>query len=176
MCTSLMELNRAVSSLPQSKTPTVIIQQPVAHPQWGTEMADKIVWMVQKQIPSAEINLNPKHLGPVSIHIDVDKDQTSIAFHAHNPLVKESIEAALPRLKEMLASQQLNLVDVNVSQQESGQKQSSQAFFQQSKGDNTGQNQKERQNEAIADSAAAVINEIENGRAILSQGILSLFA
>ena len=172
----LMELNRAISSLPQTKTLSTTIQQPVGHPQWGTEMADKIVWMAQKQIPSAQINLNPRHLGPVSIHIDVDKDQTSIAFHANNPLVKESIEAALPRLKEMLASQQLNLVDVNVSQQQSDQKQSSQAFFQQNKDENNRQNQSDFQKETLADSAAAVIDEIESGKAVVSQGILSLFA
>jgi flagellar hook-length control protein FliK len=177
VASGLMELNRAVSHLqPQTKMPSVAVQHPVGHPQWGDEMADKIVWMAQKQIPSAAINLNPRHLGPVSIHIDVDKDQTSIAFHATNPLVKDSIEAALPRLKEMLASQQLNLVEVNVSQQQSEQKQSSQAFFQMNKDENGKQNQPDSQPETLADSAASVIDEIESGKAIVSQGIVSLFA
>ncbi len=173
---SVMDLNRAVSSLPQAKPVSATIQQTVGHPQWGTEMADKIVWMAQKQIPSAEINLNPRHLGPVSIQIDVDQDQTRIAFHAHNPMVKESIEAALPRLKEMLAAQQLNLVDVNVSQQQSEQKQSSHAFFQQYKNENGGQGQPELEKEVLAETAASVIDEIETGKAIVSQGVLSLFA
>ncbi len=173
---NMMDLNRAVSSLPQSRPVSATVQPAVGHPQWGTEMADKIVWMAQKQIPSAEIHLNPRHLGPVSVQIDVEKDQTRIAFHANNLLVKDSIEAALPRLKEMLASQQLNLVEVNVSQQQSDQKQSSQAFFQQHKDDNSRQDQADPQKETLADSAAAVIDEIESGRAIVSQGVLSLFA
>ncbi len=174
---SLAHLERAVMPAQETRNSLPVVQTAISHPQWGQEFAEKIVWLHQKSIPSAEINLNPRHLGPVSIHIDVDKDQTSVSFQAHNPLVRESIEAALPRLREMLAAQQLNLVDVNVSQQQSEQKQSSHGFEQQTaQDDNKNAADSNPPHEAVADSAAAVMDEIEAGRAIVSQGVLSLFA
>jgi len=174
---SLAHLQRAVVPTQDTRNSLPVVQTAIGHPQWGQEFAEKIVWLHQKAIPSAEINLNPRHLGPVSIHIDVDKDQTSVSFQAHNPLVRESIEAALPRLREMLAAQQLNLVDVNVSQQQSEQKQSSHGFEQQTgQDDNKNAADSNSPHEAVADSAAAVMDEIEAGRAMVSQGMLSLFA
>lgn len=173
----LAHLERSVMPAQDTRNSLPVVQTAITHPQWGQEFADKVVWLHQKAIPSAEINLNPRHLGPVSIHIDVDKEQANVSFQAHNPLVRDSIEAALPRLRDMLSAQNLNLGDVNVSQQQSGQKQSSNGFEQQTgQDDNKNTADSNLPHEAVADSAAAVMDEIEAGRAIVSQGLLSLFA
>lgn len=173
MAADIAMLNRSV--ITEAKNDMPAMSRQIGHPQWGQELSDKLVWMHKQAVPAAELNLNPRHLGPVSIRVDVNQDQTTISFSTQHAVVKEAIEAALPKLREMLASQQLNLVDVNVSQQQSEQKQA-QSFFQMS--DQQGRNGRhDQQDEALAQSpAASVVEEIEAGRAITTNGILSIFA
>jgi len=58
--------------------------------------------MNNKSISAAEIKLNPAHLGPISVRIDVNQDQATIMFTAQHADVKEAIEASIPKLREML--------------------------------------------------------------------------
>jgi flagellar hook-length control protein FliK len=99
-----------------NRTDISTITKPLTHPGWSEDLGEQIVWMNNKAIPAAEIRLNPAHLGPISVRIDVNQDQTTIMFTALHVEVKEAIEASLPKLREMLATQQLNLVNVNISQ------------------------------------------------------------
>jgi len=66
------------------------------------------------------LRLNPGYLDPVTIKIDVTQDQASVAFTAQHAAVKEAIDAALPKLREMFSTQQLNLAEVSVSQEDAG--------------------------------------------------------
>lgn len=173
MAADIAMLNRSVINEAKAEMPAMSRQ--IGHPQWGQELSDKLVWMHKQSVPAAELNLNPRHLGPVSIRVDVNQDQTTISFSTQHAVVKDAIEAALPRLREMLASQQLNLVDVNVSQQQSEQKQANGFFHMgdQQKGEGR---QGEAGEEALQSPAASIVEEIEAGRAITSNGILSIFA
>ncbi len=177
MAADLAVLNRAVNNN-GSKVEIPDMTKYFAQPGWDKEFSEKVVWMTKQAVPSAELNLNPRNLGPVSIRVEVSQDQASVAFTTQHALVKEAIDAAMPRLREMLNAQQLNLVDVNVSQQQSEQKQS-QGFFQMAENQ---QGQKGIQQagddfESDTDKAVvSVVNEIEAGRAIAGKGILSIFA
>lgn len=156
----------------EGKSEIAPMQRHFAHPQWGQEFSERVIWMHKQNIPSAELNLNPRHLGPISIRVDVNQEQTSIAFATQHLVVKDAIEAALPRLKEMLGAQQLNLVDVDVSQQQSQDK-SGGHFFQEG---SERQKAYDRERFQSDRQALGVTEEIEVGRAIAGQGILSLFA
>ncbi len=171
--TDIAALNRAVTN--ESKAEIAPMSRHFAHPQWGQELSERVVWMHKQAVPSAELNLNPRHLGPITIRVDVNQDQTTVAFAAQHAVVKDAIEAAIPKLREMLGSQHLNLVDVNVSQQQSDQKQSS-AYFQ-SSGEQGRGGQEDPQSEFHeSETGNSVADEIEAGRAIASQGLLSIFA
>lgn len=165
----IAQMNRAVAAEKNELAP---MGRHFAHPQWGNELSDKIVWMHKQNIPSAELNLNPRHLGPVSIRVDVHQEQASVAFTTHHAVVKEAIEAAIPRLREMLGSQQLNLVNVDVSQQHSESRQGDN-FSHMANGQGNYQNGEQH---AAQTEPLNIADEIEAGRAIASQGILSLFA
>ena len=148
-----------------------------AHPEWNKEVGERVIWMHKQAIPSAELRLNPQHLGPVTVKVDVTQEQVSVAFTAQHAAVKEALEAAVPKLREMLSSQQLNLLDVNVTQDDSRQRQS-QGFNQMGSG--SGERERnESADEELNESAEKTLNiadEIEAGRAIASNGVLSLFA
>jgi flagellar hook-length control protein FliK len=91
---------------------------PVAIQQHGFEdaLGDRVVWLTNAKIHSAEIQVTPPDLGPIEVHIQVSNDQASISFGASHQLARDAIESAIPRLREMLGQQGLNLTDVNVSQ------------------------------------------------------------
>lgn len=102
------------------------VATPMGQPGWHQELGDRIVWMTGKSLDSASIHLNPPHLGPLEVRISMSHDQqASIQFVSEHAVVREAIEAAVPRLREMMGNQQVILVDVNVSNQ-SAQQQSAQ--------------------------------------------------
>jgi len=170
----IANLNRAVPA--ENKTEIAPMTKHFAHPEWNKEMGERVIWMHKQAIPSAELRLNPGHLGPITIKIDMTQDQATVAFTAQHAAVKEAIDAALPRLREMFSAQQLNLAEVSVSQEEAGQKQH-RSFSQM--GSDAGKGDKDA-NKALeneyAEKSMDIADEIEAGRAISSQGVLSIFA
>lgn len=100
-------------------------------PKWGNEFAQKIVWLAHQQHQVAELRLNPAHLGPVEIMLSLSGDngaQASAQFVSPHAAVREAIEAALPRLREMMAEGGIQLGDVMVGaesfqRQEQGERQ-----------------------------------------------------
>jgi flagellar hook-length control protein FliK len=95
----------------------VEIPVPVQQNGWGEALGNRVAWLANQQIQSAELHLNPPQLGPIEVQIRMADNQASIEFGAHHAPVRDAIESALPRLREMFAAQGLNLADVNVSQQ-----------------------------------------------------------
>lgn len=175
MAADIAQLSKSVDSVAANTAPS--ISRHLNHPEWNAELGEKLLWMHKQDIPSAEIRLNPEHMGPISIKIDVNQDQTSVSFTTQHAGVKEAIEAALPKLREMLGEQKLDLADVNVSQQHSDQKQGRESY--QMAGDQRrGANQNPDLTDAGASNSSAtdILDEIEAGRAIASNGLLSLFA
>jgi flagellar hook-length control protein FliK len=154
-----------------NKTDIPAITKPLSHPEWNKDLGDRIVWMSNKAIPSAEIRLNPQHLGPISVRVNVADDQATVAFTAQHAAVRETLEASIPKLREMMGAQQLNLVDVSVSQgpaSDQGRSQS-QNFAQTADGRGQGAM-------AVVDEIDGVEQEIASGRAVVSNGLLSIYA
>ena len=174
-------LNRQIlNSANEIKTEAPPMTRAFNHPQWQNEFSERIVWMHNKSIPAAELRLNPQHLGPISIRIDVSQDQATIGFTAQHAAVREAIEAAIPKLREMLNGQQLNLAEVNVSQQNHSEQKHPQGFFQNEQKQHNNEQGKnfsmdENRTENI-ENAAELTEEIERGRAVASNGLLNIYA
>ena len=96
------------------------LQIPVGQSGWDSAVGEKIQWMVSRQVQSAEIKLTPPDLGPMQIKLSVQNDQTSVNFIAPHAATRDALEAAIPRLREMFGEIQLNLANVDVSQQQTG--------------------------------------------------------
>lgn len=90
---------------------------PVRDAAWPAEFSQKVVWMARQDLGSAQITLNPPQLGPIEITLDVRNDQASATFVSGNAEVREAIESALPRLREMFAGVGVELGQTNVSQE-----------------------------------------------------------
>lgn len=105
------------------------VSTPVTGADWAESFGDKVMWLTNQPIKSASIKVTPQELGPIDITLKLNQDQASVQFTSHNAHAKEVIEQALPKLREMMQEQGLNLADVNVSTNSSqhGEKQAHQS-------------------------------------------------
>lgn len=95
-----------------------------ANPNWGKAMGEKIMWMANQQLSSADIRLDPPELGSLQVKISVQQDQATVTFVSPHPQVRELLDQQVNRLREMFAEQGLQLGQVNVAdkrEQQSGQ-------------------------------------------------------
>lgn len=82
---------------------------------WGQALGQKISWMVQGAQQTATLTLNPPDLGPMQVVVHVNNNQATANFTAHQPEVRHALEAAMPRLREMLNESGIQLGQSNVS-------------------------------------------------------------
>lgn len=90
------------------------IAAPVQGRAFPAEFAEKVVWMAGQQMQSAELSLNPQHLGSVEIRLSVAGGEAGAQFYSPHPAVRDAIEAALPKLRELLAQAGISLGDTQV--------------------------------------------------------------
>ncbi len=102
---------------------SLTLQTPMQQAQWGDEMGQQVKWLISQKMQSAEMKLNPPQLGAIEVRITVQHDQVNLHFSTPHALVKDSLEESLPRLREILQESGLNLADVDVSQQDSAERQ-----------------------------------------------------
>ena len=108
-------LTQGADKLHQTQTAPPAISLPMKTPQWGDELSNRVMWMVQHDVQTASIKINPPHLGPLEVHVSMNKDNVDVSFNSHHAAVKEALDASIPKLKEMLGSSGLQLGDANVT-------------------------------------------------------------
>ncbi|MDT0618250.1 flagellar hook-length control protein FliK [Salinisphaera sp. P385] len=83
-------------------------------------LSDQVFVAVQRGDQQIELMLEPADLGRLRIQLQLDGDQVNLQFQSANPAAREAIESALPRLREMLADQGLQLGETAVGDQGHG--------------------------------------------------------
>lgn len=90
------------------------VHTPVGAQGWSEEIGSRLTMMVEQGKHTASLRLSPEHLGPLEIQISMNDDQASVYFGAANADTRAALENALPKLREMFASQGLSLADAGV--------------------------------------------------------------
>lgn len=88
---------------------------------WSQALGDKIVWMAAGAQQTATLTLNPPNLGPLQIVLNVTNDQASANFFTAQPEVRQALETAFPRLREMMNDAGIQLGQASVSAETPGQ-------------------------------------------------------
>jgi len=116
---TLASMQSSASALaPSVVMPAVVnINTPVTHDRWGDEFNQKITWLAGTKDQSAELHLNPPQLGPMDVVLKVSGDQATALFTSAHAAVREAIEQALPKLREMMAESGIMLGNATVSDQ-----------------------------------------------------------
>jgi flagellar hook-length control protein FliK len=103
------------SALPVRIETQINLPTPVRDQSWTNDFSQKVVWLASNDKQSAQITLNPPQMGPIEVSITMDKGTATASFASANQEVRNSIETALPRLREMFASAGIELGQTNVS-------------------------------------------------------------
>ncbi|TAM46769.1 MAG: hypothetical protein EPN55_04725 [Gammaproteobacteria bacterium] len=104
-----------------SRTPAPTpVPVPPDHPQWGQAFGERVVWLVNQHTTSAQLSLNPPDLGRLDVQINLEQDRARLLFATPHESVREAIEAAVPRLREMLADAGVQLLDVGIERHAGG--------------------------------------------------------
>jgi len=82
---------------------------------WGQALGEKLVWMASGTQQTASLTLNPPNLGPLQIVVNVTNDQATASFFSAQPEVRHALEAAFPRLREMMNDAGIQLGQATVS-------------------------------------------------------------
>lgn len=87
----------------------------VGTPAWDKQLGQKIVFMAAGAEQSASLILNPPDLGPVQVVLNVTNDQASVTFSAQQLEVRQALESAMPKLREMMGESGITLGNATVN-------------------------------------------------------------
>ncbi|VAW56955.1 hypothetical protein MNBD_GAMMA07-2085 [hydrothermal vent metagenome] len=113
----LLEAGSVSTTAISGKVLSSAIAVNVQNQNWSQQMMQQVSYMVKGGVQQAEIKLNPANLGPMEIKLALQDDQASVQFVTQHAVVRDALDSAIPKLKEMLEQQGLNLSDVDVSTQ-----------------------------------------------------------
>ncbi|MEJ2344767.1 MAG: flagellar hook-length control protein FliK [Gammaproteobacteria bacterium] len=102
----------------RASAPVVLqMDQPMHKADWSQELGNRILWMTRENVQAAQLRINPPHLGPVEVRVSVHHDAATVSFVAHHVHARDAIEAAIPRLREMMGENGFSQTSVSVSGQ-----------------------------------------------------------
>ncbi|MCE9833025.1 flagellar hook-length control protein FliK, partial [Vibrio diabolicus] len=78
------------------------------------QVAEKVQMMMSKNLKNLDIRLDPPELGRMQIRMTMNNDVANVHFTVNNTQARDIIEQTLPRLREMLAQQGMQLADSSV--------------------------------------------------------------
>jgi flagellar hook-length control protein FliK len=97
----------------------VVVKTPVMDKQWSADFGQHIAYMAKSGGGNALIKLNPAHLGPVEASIKVSNEVATVQIVATNLTTRDALDAAIPKLKEMLEENGFSQVNVDISDKDS---------------------------------------------------------
>ncbi|HKJ21857.1 MAG TPA: flagellar hook-length control protein FliK [Gammaproteobacteria bacterium] len=89
--------------------------QPFNQQAWDDALSHNVMWMAKNNMQTASLQLNPPHLGPLELKVSLNQDQANVSFVVHHAAVRDAIEGALPKLRELFGDGGVNLANVDVS-------------------------------------------------------------
>lgn len=90
------------------------VESPVRSQGFPAEFSEKVVWLIGRQSQVADLSLNPPQLGSLEVRLSLSGGEAGAQFYSPHPLVRDAIEAALPKLRELMAQAGIALGDAQV--------------------------------------------------------------
>lgn len=159
----------AAGQRPAEQASAMRVDVPVTSPAWGEALGDKVLWMSSQGTQVAELRLDPPHLGPLEVRITVNNDQATAVFVSHHSVVREAIETAMPRLREMLADSGIMLGNTMVGAESFAQQQS------QAQGSNGGSRNAGGGEDGASNVAMSGVLGVSSAAAAMGRGLVDTF-
>jgi flagellar hook-length control protein FliK len=100
---------------PSAPPPNLYLQTPVGADGWDEMLGHQVAVHLAQGGRSAQLQVNPAELGPIEMHVSLERDRTVVTFIAQDAAVREAIQESLPRLRDALGAQGLQLTDARVA-------------------------------------------------------------
>lgn len=97
-------------------TPTFKVAAGVDTAQFGQGVADRVGLMMDGNLTSAKLQVNPPALGPIEVRIALQGGHAQVWLSSHSALTRDALESSSTKLREMLGSQGFSQVSVDISQ------------------------------------------------------------
>jgi flagellar hook-length control protein FliK len=146
--------NASYTQLMTHTTPSPVTQN-LHKPEWGNAIGQRITWMIGNKLQGVQLRISPAHLGPVDIKLSIESGVAQVSFASNHQVVREALEQAVPRLRDMLENQNLELGDVDISDRSLADSRRMQDEFADSQGnsaesDNEAELAKDAEDQAVA--------------------------
>lgn len=112
----LHNANGIASNFSSAPGVDLAMQRAPTDPEFVDELGARIQVMLRDGLGKAQIQLHPAELGRLQVTISTDGDQARVAFLADAGATRDAIEHSLPRLREMLEQNGLQLAQSDVGQ------------------------------------------------------------
>jgi hypothetical protein len=107
----------ATATASASGQPSTAVDSPVGSPAFAAEAGYRIAVLVRDGIETAQLQLNPAELGPVTVHIVVEGLTAQVHLTADHAETRQALEASMPQLAGNLRESGLTLTGGGVSEQ-----------------------------------------------------------
>ncbi|MEZ8128681.1 flagellar hook-length control protein FliK [Enterovibrio norvegicus] len=115
------------SSTTAARLDNAVAQTPLQMSQNQAEAAnalsERVNMMLSKNLKHVDIRLDPPEMGRMQIKLSMNQDQATVQFTVANTQARDLVEQSMPRLREMLQQQGLQLAQSSVQQQDAGGRQ-----------------------------------------------------
>lgn len=121
--------SKPTTDISARRDPQHLAHLKLASPETPAQLHQKVNLMLTDKLQQAEIQLDPLGLGKMKIQIQMGSDnQANVHFVVQHGQTREMLEQAMPRLRDMLAGQGIQLGQTLVQQQPQQQSQGQSAF------------------------------------------------
>jgi flagellar hook-length control protein FliK len=141
----------------------------VGSPAWDQALGQKVVWMAGGGQQSASLTLNPPDLGPMQVVLSVNNAHATVTFTSAQPEVRQALENAMPKLREMLGDAGIQLGQASIN---SGSAQQQHTASQQ----NSGNSQSRASGNAVDSIEAAATSIVRASPVSAGLGLVDTFA
>lgn len=100
--------------------PVFSLPRALHHPEWAGDVGERVMWMCQADVKSAHLRLDPPHLGEIEVRITLHDEGAEVWFSTPSAPVREALETALPRLRDLFTQHGLQLNQTGVSAEGGG--------------------------------------------------------
>jgi flagellar hook-length control protein FliK len=119
-------LTNAPVSAQATAAPVLNVAARVDSNEFGQGVANQVSFMVDRNLNSASLQVNPPSLGPIEVRIALQGGHAQVWMTSHSAVTRDALESSSSKLREMLGTQGFGQVSVDISQR-SFQERSSQS-------------------------------------------------
>ncbi|WP_337881116.1 flagellar hook-length control protein FliK [Rheinheimera sp.] len=119
------ELNQRLNPQAQRQADLLGQKLNLIQPEASAQLKEQVMLMVRDKVQTAEIRLDPAELGSMQVKISMQQDQMSVQFVVQNGQTRDLMEQQMPRLRDLLQQQGIELSQGSVQQDSSSGRQAS---------------------------------------------------